>query len=336
MNANKLPDSSVTSSIDFDAEGKQHGHLNLPHSSNSSAWGAVRLPVTVINNGEGPTITFIAGNHGDEYEGPLALLKLASELNIEDVSGRVILIPCLNAPAVAAASRLSPVDNLNMNRIFPGNRLGSLSEKIADYIATEIVPRSDIILDIHSGGKSLDFTPLAAVHFLDDTELQKQAEKIMIAFGAPNSLRMRELDDRGMLDTLVESSGKIFVTTELGGGGSSTRESLEIAHTGCLNVLKHADVLTGEVTLRSTRMLEMPETHCFVIADNEGMLEMCANIGGPVYKGSCIARIHDYRNTGTAAREYMAARDGVLMARHFPGLIQPGDCLAVIADEVPL
>ena len=307
-----------------------------PHSSNSSAWGAVRLPVTVFNNGNGPTITFIAGNHGDEYEGPLALLKLAGELDIASISGRVILIPCLNAPAVAAASRLSPVDNLNMNRIFPGNRQGSLSEQIADYIATEIVPRSDIILDIHSGGKTLDFTPLAAVHFLDDPEQQKKSESIMIAFGAPNSLRMRELDDRGMLDTLVEASGKTFVTTELGGGGSSTRESLEIAHTGCLNVLKHTDVLEGEVTLRSTRMLEMPETDSFVIADSEGMLEMCANVGGPVYKGSCIARIHDYKNTGTVPREYMASRDGVLMARHFPGLIQAGDCLAVIADEVPL
>ena len=74
----------------------------------------------------------------------------------------------------------------------------------------------------------------------------------------------------------------------------------------------------------------------FVIADSEGMLEMCANVGGPVYKGSCIARIHDYKNTGTVPREYMASRDGVLMARHFPGLIQAGDCLAVIADEVPL
>jgi len=111
---------SVTSSIDFDAEGKQHGHLNLPHSSNASAWGAVRLPVTVLKNGDGPTVTFIAGNHGDEYEGPLALLKLASELDIAEVSGRIILVPCLNAPAVAAASRLSPIVNLNMNRIFPG------------------------------------------------------------------------------------------------------------------------------------------------------------------------------------------------------------------------
>jgi len=336
MNEKNTPQSSVTSSIDFDAEGKQHGHLNLPHSSNSSAWGAVRLPVTVLKNGAGPTITFIAGNHGDEYEGPLALLKLASELDITEVSGRIILIPCLNAPAVAKASRLSPIDNLNMNRIFPGNRLGSLSEKIADYVATEIVPRSDIILDIHSGGKTLDFTPLAAVHFLDDSGQQKKSEDIMIAFGAPNSLRMREMDDRGMLDTLVESSGKIFVTTELGGGGSSTRESLEIAHTGCLNVLKHSNVLEGEVTLRSTRMLEMPQNQSFVIADREGMLEMCANIGGPVYKGSCIARIHDYRNSGVSAQEYNASRDGVLMARHFPGLIQAGDCLAVIAEEVPL
>lgn len=335
MNPNDEIASQISSSIKLEVEGKQHGHLSLPHSSNESAWGSVRIPITVIKNGSGPTVTLIAGNHGDEYEGPLALLKLANELNLEDINGRLILLPCLNAPAVASASRLSPIDNKNMNRCFPGDSNGSITDKIADYISTSIIPESDYVLDLHSGGKTLDFIPLAAVHFLADRQLQEKAENAMIAFGAPNSLRMRELDDRGMLDTMVETAGKVFVTTELRGGGTVTRESLQIAETGCRNFLVHTGILQQELVLASTRMLEMPEENCFVVADCHGMLEMCSFLGGPVYKGSVIARVHDFENTGRAPREFIAGRDGILMARHFPGLITPGDCLAVIAEEVP-
>ncbi len=335
MNPNDEIASLVSSSINLQAEGKQHGHLSLPHSSNASAWGSVRLPITVIRNGDGPTVTMIGGNHGDEYEGPLTLLKLANELQVEDIKGRLILLPCLNAPAVAAATRLSPIDNKNMNRSFPGDRLGTITEKIADYITSNIIKESDYVLDFHAGGKTLEFTPLAAVHFLADRQLQEKAEAAMIAFGAPNSLRMRELDDRGMLDTTVEQSGKVFVTTEICGGGTANKESLQIAETGCRNFLIHTGLLQQDLTLSSTRMLEMPEEHCFVISDCHGMLELCSILGGPVYKGSVIARVHDFENTGRAPKEFVAGRDGILMARHFPGLIAPGDCLAVIAEEVP-
>ncbi len=335
MNSMNSINRKVTSSVDFDAPGKQHGHLSLPHSNNLSAWGTLRLPVCVVANGDGPTVTLIAGSHGDEYEGPITLFNLADTLEVQQINGRVIILPALNAPALAAATRLSPIDQCNMNRSFPGNPDGSITEQIADFVNAEIIDRSDIVLDLHAGGKTLDFTPLAAVHFLEDKQQQQRAEEIMIAFGAPNSLRMRELDNRGMLDTVVEDQGKLFITTELGGGGTATRESIEIATVGCRNVLAYSGILDEEITLRSTRMLEMPEENCFVVSDSNGLLEMCVTLGQSVYRGSPIARVIDMENTGKPPVEIKASRDGILMARHFPGLIHSGDCLAVIAEEVP-
>ena len=258
MNPNDVIASSITTTINLTADGKQHGHFSLPHSSNDSAWGTLQIPVTVIRNGDGPTLTMIAGSHGDEYEGPITLMRIAAELDAARINGRLILIPCLNLPAVEAATRLSPIDQLNMNRVFPGNPSGSITQKIADYISRHIISESDIVLDLHSGGKTLSFIPLAAVHFLADRQLQARAEATMIAFGAPNSLRMRELDDRGMLDTTVESQGRIFVTTELGGGGTATAETLRIAHIGCYNVMRQSGLLNEDIELRATRMLEMP------------------------------------------------------------------------------
>ena len=124
----------ITTRIDFEAEGRQLGHLDVPHSSNDSAWGALRVPIAVIGHGRGPTLLFTGGNHGDEYEGPIALLKLARELAPETIEGRLILLPALNLPAVLAGTRVSPIDQINMNRAFPGDPRGTPTLMIADYL----------------------------------------------------------------------------------------------------------------------------------------------------------------------------------------------------------
>src|SRR3546814_14621900 len=105
---------------DRDAEGRSFGALGVPHSRNDSAWGSIRIPVAGIRNGDGPTALLVAGNHGDEYEGQIALRDLARTLEPAAVTGTVIVVPGLNFPAVRAAVRCSPVDGGNMNRSFPG------------------------------------------------------------------------------------------------------------------------------------------------------------------------------------------------------------------------
>ena len=82
-----------SATVDFDADGVQHGFLRLPYSRDDAAWGSVMIPITVVKNGEGPTALLTGANHGDEYEGPIALFDLARSLKPEDVTGRVIIVP---------------------------------------------------------------------------------------------------------------------------------------------------------------------------------------------------------------------------------------------------
>src|SRR5690554_8212187 len=94
--------SPVSATVDFDADGVQHGFLKLPISVDDSAWGAVMIPVTVVKNGEGPTALLTGGNHGDEYEGITSLIIHTNEIEAEEVTGRVIIVPCMKAPAQRA------------------------------------------------------------------------------------------------------------------------------------------------------------------------------------------------------------------------------------------
>lgn len=326
--------SPISASVDFARDGVQHGFLKLPYSRDDAAWGAVMIPITVIRNGDGPTALLTGGNHGDEYEGPVALTKLAATLRAEDVRGRVIILPFMNYPAFRAGTRTSPIDRGNLNRSFPGKPDGTVTEKIADYVERHLLPLADYVLDIHSGGKTLDFLPFAAIHVLDDKGQEERCEAAMQAFNAPYSMRLLELDSVGMFDTAAESAGKVFVSTELGGGGSATAKSIAIADRGVRQFLIHAGICSGRIERRDTVTLDMPDGDCYVTSLHDGLLEMCRDLGDEVAKDEVIARVHDVTRTGEAPIEYRARRGGILAARHFPGLIGRGDTLAVIAEIV--
>ncbi len=323
--------SPISATVDYEQDGKQHGFLNLPWSRDDSAWGHVPLPITVVKRGAGPTALLVAGNHGDEYEGQVALRKLALALEPDAIRGRVIILPGLNFPAVMAGSRTSPIDRGNMNRVFPGRPDGTVTEKIADYVTRHLLPLADLVADLHSGGKTLQFLPFAACHELPDKAQEARCVAAMEAFGAPYAMTMLELDAVGMLDTAVEALGKVFVTTELAGGGSATAASIAIAERGVRNLLAHLGITTARVEAGASTRLAMPDGDCFVIGQNRGLFEPCADLGDEVAKGQVIARVHDLERTGGAPAEYRARRAGLLAGRHFPGLVQSGDCLAVVA-----
>lgn len=326
--------SPVSATVGFDTPGVSHGFLRLPWSRDDAAWGSVMVPLTIVVGGPGPTALLTGANHGDEYEGPIALFDLAATIRAEDVTGRIIIVPAMNHPAFVAGTRTSPIDKGNLNRSFPGAPDGSVTQKIADYFQRVLLPMADVVLDFHSGGKTLDFLPYAAAHVLPNKRQEAAAFDLVRAFGAPWSVKMLEIDAVGMYDTAAEDMGKVFVTTELGGGGTASARTAGIAKRGVRNLLIAAGVLRGEVALQPTQWLDMPDDDCFTFAEDGGLIEFLADLGDAVSKGQPVARIFPVTRTGIAPITVSARRDGLLLARHFPGLVKPGDCVAVIGTEV--
>ena len=326
--------SSIAPTVPLDRDGAYHGFLRLPHSRDDSAWGSVMIPVAAIGRGPGPVALLIGGNHGDEYEGPIALQRLASSLDPERMTGRAVIVPMLNLPAFRAARRTSPIDGGNLNRSFPGRADGTATQRIAHHVAEVLIPMADIVLDYHSGGRTLDFLPFAAAHLLPDERQQAACMAAMEAFNAPFSMRMLEIDPVGMLDTEAERQGKTFVTTELGGGGTATARTVAIAARGARNLLIHAGILDGEPERAPSVMLDMPDERCFVLAERDALIEPLVDLGAEVAEGQPIARLWPLDRTGSPPEDCRARRSGILAGRHFPGLLQSGDCVAVVAERV--
>lgn len=180
--------SLVRADIDLDAPGKHFGHIRVPHSTHDSAYGWIAIPIAVIRSGDGPDVLLTAGNHGDEYEGQITLLKLMRELEPEVVRGRVIVIPRLNSPAAAAGRRTSPIDDGNLNRLFPGDPEGTPTEQIAHFVDSVLLPATQVSLDIHSGGSSLEYLPCTFARVPQDAALRTRQLAALVAFGAPSTI----------------------------------------------------------------------------------------------------------------------------------------------------
>ena len=326
----------ISSSIDFSRDGLQHGFLQVPYSRNDSAWGSIMLPITFARNGDGPGAVLTGANHGDEYEGPISLQHLANSIDVDRIRGQVVIIPMMNFPAFQAGTRVSPIDQLNMNRIFPGQARGTVTQVIADYFSTVLLPMSDFVLDVHSGGKTLDFLPFAAYHELGDKKQQAACEAATLAFGAPWYLSLIEIDAAGMYDTQAESMGKVFVSTELGGGGTTRPETVEIGKRGVHNFLVHAGILDADPIRppAPSVKLDMQQDNAYVFSEHNGLIEPCVTLGDAVSRGDLIARVYSTERSGEAPVEYRAGSDGIIMGRHFPSLIKIGDFMNVIARVV--
>src|SRR5205823_10019879 len=146
------------------------------------------------------------------------VLKLCRELQAEQVSGRVILIPALNVPAAKAATRLSPLDGKNMNRAFPGKADGAVTDMIAHYLTTVLFPLADVVIDIHTGGRSLDFVPCSTMHLVSDRAQRRGMVEGTHARGAAFAFLYADVAGTGPWPVAAERQGKTVLTTGMGRG----------------------------------------------------------------------------------------------------------------------
>lgn len=326
--------------VDFDRPGKQIGMFHVPLSSHDDAWGVIPVPVAVIKNGVGPTVILEGGNHGDEYEGPIALGELIRDLDPADVSGRLIFIPAINQPAVLAARRVSPIDGINMNRTFPGDPLGTTTRQIAAFVNDVLFPMGDVFIDLHSGGSSLDIIPSAVIEPGKTPEQHAANVKAALAFGTPITV---VIDNRGDPRTATASAalaGMTVIGTEMAGGGTVSIDALALCRRGVRNVLAHLGVLPQEVAVApetESRVYELG-ARAHVIVEDDGVFEPLHRLGTEVHTGELAGRIHFLTQPGRKPIELHYRADGIVYGRRQPGRVRPGNCCLVVASpyESPL
>ncbi|MDP7641930.1 MAG: succinylglutamate desuccinylase/aspartoacylase family protein, partial [Alphaproteobacteria bacterium] len=291
--------SRLGSRIDFGQDGKQCDYLQLPHSVHRSAYGWLPVPLVCIKNGDGPTVLLTSGVHGDEYEGQVTLSRLIREIEVTDVKGRIITLPMANYPAAKAGLRTSPIDDLNLNRVFPGDADGCPTLMLAHYMESVLMPLADYALDLHSGGSSLMYLPTVILRaaVMSDT-VQKEVVELGRVFGAPYGFFFPPGQGGGATNMATAARhGIVPIGTEMGGSGAVTPECLRYCESGVRRVLRHIGVWNGAVgsdeePAAETRMLSADTWESFSYASEDGLFEPVVELGDEVVKGQLAARIH--------------------------------------------
>jgi predicted deacylase len=332
-------ESRIFTDIDYERDGFQKGTLNVHHSVDRSAYGHIRVPIAVLKNGEGPTVLLTGGNHGDEYEGPVALMKLLQRLTPASVHGRIIVVPGLNFPAFLAGTRTSPIDHANMNRVFPGKREGTVTELIAHYAETELFTRADFIFDMHSGGKSLNHLATLLVYPPAEADQRRDYLRLVQDFAAPFAMIMDHLGEDRTSAAAAERHGKVFLSSEFGGFGTVNPDGLAVAEEGLARLLNGLGVVRGEPVPAprfDTTYIKVAGPEHYVFADVPGIFEPTVRLGETVTEGQLAGRIFNPHAPWSAPLEVRIAANGIVVCIRSHAGVEPGDCLVLSAERTTL
>lgn len=332
-----MVDTLIACEVDLQAEGKQFGYLRVPHSVDHSAYGWVPVPIAVLRNGPGPTLLISAGVHGDEYEGQIAVAELARDLSIDDIRGRLILLPMLNAPAAEAGRRVSPIDEGNMNRLFPGDPKGTPSEMIAHFHENILLPLADYAVDLHSGGASLNYPATLLRGPGHSPEEEAGLQTLTEAFDLPFAWVFtggggKQSSARTAMGA-ANRAGAINVMAELGGGNAITPEILEMTRRGLRRILHSLGMLPNYLpdAPRGTRALNVQGSiYCY----ETGLFEPLKAIGDIVFAGEVVAMIHHPDTPGREPDRVTSPYDGIVLAMRALAQVSRGDALYQIAADI--
>lgn len=319
---------STSVDIDLDAPGRQTGTVSIDSQT---------TPIISLSAGDGPTIVLTAGVHGDEYEGQVALAELARELDVQRLSGRLIIMPRVNGPACRAGERRTPIDGLNLNRAFPGRADGSFTSQLAHFIETELYSRADYAADFHGGGAILHFLPSTLFVVTGDAAQDQRRLGLAHGFGARYTMLFgaKTMGVEVGVESAMLRQEVVGIAGEFGGSAEISADALALCRDGLRRLLVHLGITPSPKAPFETirpELIDVRSDDCYVIAESEGLFEPLARLGDVVQSGAPIARMHQPEQPEEPSCLVRARSNGLVMARRALAKTSPGDWLFIIGQ----
>jgi len=281
----------------------------------AAADAGTQIPVTLIHGAKpGPVLALIAGNHGYEYPSILALQQLRARIKPSDLTGTLILVHVANMPSFLGRTvYYSPIDRKNLNRVYPGRKDGTVSERIAYAITTDVIDRSDVVFDLHGGDGNESLRPYVYQPVTGRAQLDGAARDLALAFGIDHIVLDRERpSDPGAsiyCSTTAVTRGKPALTIESGYLGSTDVESTERIVRGVLSTMRHLGMLEG-----TPERVEQPiyiDPYEVLTSPATGLLYPKVDRGQTVAKGTVLAVVTDF--FGKTLAEIRAPYAGIVL-----------------------
>ncbi|MEE6287873.1 succinylglutamate desuccinylase/aspartoacylase family protein [Georgenia sp. MJ173] len=291
--------------------------------------------IDVGTPGVGPVIAVLGGVHGDELEGVLAARIVIDRLRALDpgrMHGTVRVVAPAHPAAWAAGTRASPIDGLNLARVFPGSAEGSPTEQVAAHLTTRVIAGADLLIDLHSGGQSFDMPLMVGYHAGPHPVCLRSAD-VAAAFGAPFRWEHPE-PGAGRSLSAAAALGVPSVYVEGQGGGQVRRRDLDGYVDGVLRVLHLLGVLNDGPVPGPEPVVVRGDgnTDGGIEAGAAGFFVTSTGVGEQVTTGQVLGEIVDQR--GRVLAKVDSPRDGIVMLTRRRAAVSTGDTVAIVAERV--
>jgi predicted deacylase len=272
----------------------------------SVAWGDAVLtgwdwPYVAVNGARpGPAILVTGGIHGSEYASIDAVVRLGASLDARSVKGQVLCLPVMNPSAFwERTAYVSPVDNLNLNRVFPGKPKGSFSERLAHHFVEKAMRRADAYIDMHGGDVPEALVPFNIYYETGDAKVDAASLGMAEAFGAPALIVQRSegAPVAGLAYATAALMGVPSFIAEDGGAGQYDSAVAERMLGGVENVLRSLDVLDGPV--RNVPPPRRFARFAWIRSREPGFFRPEVTVGDEVAAGQRLGRLVDLHGRAT-------------------------------------
>jgi predicted deacylase len=276
--------------------------------------------IELIGDADGPTIGISASIHGNENCGSQAVLDIFRALKDLPLKGCILMLPVANPRAFALNKRFTPLDEINLNRVFPGDPGGTYSDQLAHAVTNIFLDRIDVHIDLHSG---TDRPTVDYVYLLNDEALSR-------AFGSKILYRPVQNKTGSAFDgttkaATIDKRGIPGVVIECGGGIVDQSPYVKSSVAGVLNMLRHLKVIEGDVNPPGQQIIV--EEIALIRPRQAGWLEpLCPPLGKIIGKGKLLGRIVSPYTFETLEEIVAPYDEGIMILSHLSrNLVESGD-----------
>jgi predicted deacylase len=305
------------------------GRLEVPPRADPGTF----IPISIATGTRpGPVLALVAGVHGSEFSPILALQRLPARIDSSELAGTVILVHVANIPSFLGRTIYTgPVDGKNLNRLFPGSPDGTLSERIAHVLTSEVLAPADIVVDIHSGDANEDLRPWTGYYAnFGSPEVIARSRDLAVAFGIDYIVQfpfVPEAPDRSTYTgAAAVSLGKASFDVEVGRLGLVEPGNVERIVEGLLSVMRHLRMIDGEPA--PSKSPWFIERRVSVTAEEDGIFHPVVTAGEFVRAGMPMGRVTDFH--ASPQQDLRAPETGVILGMIASPPVRKGDTLVTI------
>ena len=289
-----------------------------------------RIVKNHLTHGQGPRICIVTGTHGDELEGQYVCYLIAKMVreNLEHLSGTIDIYPALNPLGIDSMQRGVPAFDLDMNRIFPGNPRGSMVEKVAHDIYTDL-SGADMVIDIHASNIFLREIPQVRISEMTAEKLGPSAKLMGIDF---IWIHQAATVLESTLAHSLNSTGTPCLVAEMGVGGRINRPMCQHLVDGIQNLMHHMGIwkeAPDPARIKESIVCEGADAVAFINATMSGIFVTGIHNDVEVKAGQSVGQIISPL-TGEILCDVKAPCDGLLFTIRAYPIIYEGSLLARI------